>query len=73
MKKVFVVFSSDQWNNYHKFLGVYTTKKKCVKQIIAHSNNTLTGNDLYNLENLNQTQGRLNNYEIISRPLNQNL
>lgn len=73
MKAVFVLFSSDQWNDNHKFLGVYSTKKKAIKEANNHSNKKLSDNDLFNLEHQNQTQGRFENYEIIFRPLNQNL
>lgn len=73
MKTVFVLFSSDAWNRNHEFLGVYSTKNKAKKEAFNHSNKKLTDDEFFDLHYQNQTQGREVNYEIISRPLNQNL
>jgi len=58
MKSVYILFSSDQWNSNHKFLGVYSTKNKAKKEANNHSNKKLSDDDLLNLEHQNQTQGR---------------
>ena len=72
-KNIFVVYNTDTWNRNAYFLGVFTTKKKAIKQIIAHSNNKLSKDDLFDLEHQNQTQGRQSNYDIEITVLNPNL
>jgi hypothetical protein len=62
MKKVYVVFETDQWHSTASItmIGVFTTKAKMVKGLKQRYND-LSLDDLYNLNTIKQTQGRKDN------------
>lgn len=57
---VFAVYQADAWLSYasRDLLGIYSTRRKAMKRIKGKTE--LTDDDLWSLENYNQTQCREN-------------
>lgn len=73
---VFAVFQADAWLSYasRDLLGIYSTRKKAMKRI--KSKTKLTDDDIWSLDNYNQTQCRENaddNYIIEEIEVNKDL
>ena len=73
---VFAVYQADAWLSYasRDLLGIYSTRRKAMKRI--KSKTKLTDDDLWNLDNYNQTQCRENtndNYIIEEIKVNEDL
>lgn len=73
---VFAVYQTDAWNSYasRDLLGIYSTRRKAMKRIKGKTK--LTDDDLWSLENYNQTQCRENendNYIIEEIKVNEDL
>lgn len=69
-KKVFVVYSGNQWLEYNskEIIGIYTSQNKAIDEIIANRCKKEDDEDVdelrYELERYGQTQGRRVNYMI---------
>ena len=73
---VFAVYQADAWLSYasRDLLGIYSTRRKAMKRIKGKTE--LTDDDLWSLENYNQTQCRENandNYIIEEIKVNEDL
>lgn len=73
---VFAVYQADAWLSYasRDLLGIYSTRRKAMKRI--KNKTKLTDDDLWNLDNYNQTQCRENendNYIIEEIKVNEDL
>ena len=68
-KFVFSVGCGDAWLSYSSItpIAMATTKEKAIELIIQHAENNeieITDYDLYNLREIEQTQGKETNYII---------
>lgn len=73
---VFAVFQADAWLSHasRDLLGIYSTRKKAMKRIKGKTK--LTDDDIWSLDNYNQTQCRENaddNYIIEEIEVNKDL
>lgn len=73
---VFAVYQADAWLSYasRDLLGIYSTRRKAMKRI--KNKTKLTDDDLWNLDNYNQTQCRESendNYIIEEIKVNEDL
>lgn len=60
MKKVTVLYTCDLHHNNKEFIGVFTTKGNAIKaacEKASQEDESISDDDLYNLERINQTQG----------------
>ena len=69
IKIVFSVGCGDAWLSYSSItpIAMTTTRKKAIELIVQHAENNeieLSDYDLYNLEEIGQTQGKETNYII---------
>ncbi len=77
MKKIFLLFYTDQWNSTEskRIIAATTSHDKAVKMINiyigAENDDPLGEDDLDNLNRINQTQGREINYLIEEITVNQ--
>lgn len=88
MKKVFIVYSTDAWNNNGSILTVCTTHKKAVSSLVTSVQNAaketfksagyetwqdMFEDSMYNLKTINQTQEYGNNFDIREQELNKTI
>ena len=60
MTTVTILYRSDAWHNNKEMLGVFTTKGNAInaaQQLALDEDEDLSIDDIYNLNNINQTQG----------------
>ena len=62
MKSIFIVYKTDEWHSYasRDIIGVCDSKKECINicQLQAKKEGgVITTDEMYNLENITQTQG----------------
>lgn len=71
-KEMIILFQTDEWHSEDSkyLLGIFTSKHHAItvlKKYIEFSDlELLSENDLDNLEKINQTQGRDENYMLVS-------
>ena len=73
MKKVILLYSCDAWHSWdsHRLMGVFTSRRKLRGYLrVLKRKKKLTEEDLFNLKNLLQTQGKKRNYRIEENEVN---
>lgn len=68
---VYNLYATDQWNSNPILLSVCSCKQNAMQLAAAYSNFTLSDDDMFALNSINQTQGREdNNFQIDEIELN---
>lgn len=77
MKEVFIVYKTDPWHSYasRDLLGVGTSKNhaiKLCKEQASKEGERISSDQLFNLNNINQTQGYSGEGEFVIEPVTVN-
>ena len=79
VKIVYLLFTTDAWHNpsTNDILGIFSSKELAIKQAYKtaklNDDDPLSDDDILNLENIGQTQGRDNNFIIQDFNINESL